>query len=172
MSIQVFIDYHQKNTSEWITIELKPEEYFDVESDAEITWNSIPRFDNAIDYLDLEKSAINNTRIRISDSQFNLGRTISTTFWNGGENQIIERVDEGKNDMQIIITNKIQENPDIWEIMRFKKQNHTLQIEFHSFIQEDENEFQVEKVIFPEKSDNQEMTTDLFDRSLNLDGGN
>jgi hypothetical protein len=160
MNIHVFIDYRQKNTSDWITIELKPEEYFDSEFDSDITWDSIPQFDDASDYLDIEKSVLQNIRIRITDLQFNIGRTISTTFWNDGENQIVERIDEGINDapQMIIITNKIQENPDIWEIMRFKKQNHTLQIEFHSFIQEDEDEFQVEKVIFPEESDGQNLT--------------
>lgn len=104
-----------------------------------------------IEYLDVDPVLVANTRLRIRDTDSGATRTITTTFWNYGRNQIAERIDTGSEiyPYALILTVRVQENPTIWEIMRFKRRDDVLEMEFHSFIQDNDDGSQSEKIVFP-----------------------
>jgi hypothetical protein len=163
MSVLVFIDYRFINDTEWHTIEMSPEDYFDLDPDEKIEWNCVPDYDKEIDYLinylNVDPKLVLNTRSRILDDEANISTVVTTTFWNQGENQISERFIKGLGvpdwlpDWLMVITIKIQDNPDVWEIMRLQRENDVPVLEFHSFITENEDGFQSEKIIYPITAD-------------------
>jgi hypothetical protein len=151
MTIQIFIDYRMCGSTHWSTIEFSPEEYFDLvyEKIEEIEYYSIPEWDHAIEYLDVDPESIANTRLRIKDTESKATRTITTTFWNAGKNQIIERIDKEQDTSSylMIVSTLVQEEPTVWEIMRFQRNDDVLTLEYHSFINDDGSE--LEGKIFP-----------------------
>lgn len=83
-------------------------------------WNSVPEYDRAIEYLDVEPSLGSHTRLRIKDSTIQKFLTITTTFWHHSQNLIIERSDRESGEPRLVIINtKLQEAPTVWEIMKF-----------------------------------------------------
>jgi hypothetical protein len=99
MTVTIEIDYKIFNSLDWHTISLTPEEYFDKSyfeeyPDEEYEWDSLPEFEDAIDYLDIDLEKVLHTRIRIFDSIKNVSRTFSEALRNDGENYIVERVDK------------------------------------------------------------------------------
>ncbi|MBD2486471.1 hypothetical protein [Aulosira sp. FACHB-615] len=156
MTLNIFIDYKLINDLQWHIVEMSPEEYFDtslLEEGEQLIWNSIPEYNHAIEYLNIDPSLVSDTRIRVQDSESLKTLTITTTFWNNGNNFIIERIDNAldKAKYVMIIQTKLQEDPTIWEIMRFKKKSDVLELEFHTFIRENEDGSQTEKKIFPKE---------------------
>ncbi|MBD2457444.1 hypothetical protein H6G80_25620 [Nostoc sp. FACHB-87] len=156
MTLNIFIDYKLINDLQWHIVEMSPEEYFDtslLEEGEQLIWNSIPEYNHAIEYLNIDPSLVSDTRIRVQDSESLKTLTIITTFWNNGNNFIIERIDNAldKAKYVMIIQTKLQEDPTIWEIMRFKKKSDVLELEFHTFIRENEDGSQTEKKIFPKE---------------------
>lgn len=159
MPVSVFIEYRLINDTEWHTIEMSPEDYFDLEPDEKIEWNCVPEYDNAIDYLvgdfDIDLKQVLNTRVKIIDDEVNVTEVITTTFWNSGENEFTERFITGSgkpewlSDWLTIVTIKIQDNPDVWEIIRLQRENNVPVLEFHSFITENKDGFESEKIIYP-----------------------
>ncbi|MBD2302123.1 hypothetical protein [Nostoc sp. FACHB-190] len=156
MTLNIFIDYKLINDLQWHIVEMSPEEYFDtslLEEGEQLIWNSIPEYNHAIEYLNIDPSLVSDTRIRVQDSESLKTLTITTTFWNNGNNFIIERIDNAldKAKYVMIIQTKLQEDPTTWEIMRFKKKSDVLELEFHTFIRENEDGSQTEKKIFPKE---------------------
>ncbi|KAF3888121.1 MULTISPECIES: hypothetical protein [Nostocales] len=155
MSLEIFIDYKIANEPQWHTVEMSPEEYFDLnllDEDEELVWNSVPEYNHAIEYLDVEPSLVSHTRLRIKDSTIQKFLTITTTFWHHGQNFIIERSDKESGEPEIVIINtKLQEAPTVWEIMKFHKKNDLTELEFHTFIRDNEDGSQTEKKIFPDE---------------------
>ncbi len=154
MTIEIFIDYRMHGSSEWETVEFTPEEYYDhsyyEDDDDPIEWDSVPEWDDAIEYLDVDPVLIANTRLRIRDIELGITRTITTTFWNYGHNYITERVDKGSEVIGyvMVLSTRLQDSPVIWEIMRFRRKNDVLEMEFHSFIQDNEDGSQSDKDSF------------------------
>lgn len=159
MSVSVFIDYRLINEPEWHTLEIPPEDYFDLDPDEKIAWDCVAEYDKEIDYLitslDVNRKQVLNTRVRIIDDEVNVTKVITTTFWNQGDNHIIERSIKGLEllkwlpDWLMITTTKVQDNPPVWEILRLQKENNVPVLEFHSFITDNEDGSQSEKVIYP-----------------------
>ncbi len=155
MSVCIFIDYRFINDTEWHTIEISPQDYFDIDPDEKIAWNCVPEYDKVIDYLDVNPKQVLNTRLRIIDDEASVTKVITTTFWNQGENHIAERIIKGLEipDWLMVMTIKIQDNPPIWEILRLQRKNDVHMLEFHSFITDNEDGSQTEKVIYPITAD-------------------
>jgi hypothetical protein len=159
MSVSVFIDYRLINEPEWHTIEISPEDYFNLDPDEKIAWDCVAEYDKEIDYLidclEVSRKQVLNTRLRIIDDEVNVTQVITTTFWNQGENHIAERLIKGLiipdllPDWLMIITTKVQDNPPVWEILRLQRKNEVLVIEFHSFITDNEDGSQSEQIIYP-----------------------
>ncbi len=161
MRVSVFIDYRFINDSEWHTIEMLPEDYFDLSPDEKIEWDCVPEYNQAIDYLidylDVDPKLVLNTRVRIFDREANISEVITTTFWNQGENMIAERVitDLETPDLLwlMVITSKVQDNPAVWEIMRLQRENNVPVLESHSFITDNEDGSESQKIIYPIRED-------------------
>jgi hypothetical protein len=162
MTVSIYIDYRLIDSPNWITVSIKPEEYFDKSyfeeyPDEEYEWDSLPEFEDAIDYLDIDLEKVSHTRIRIFDSKNNVSRTFSEALWNNGENYIVERVDKHADKVEelIVLNIKLRENPVEWEILRIQKENGVPVLEFHSVITDNEDGSQKERIIYPiEISDN------------------
>jgi hypothetical protein len=156
MTVSISIDYKTLNSSDWKTLELTPEEYFDKVyfeeyPDEEFEWDSLPEFEDAVDYIDLELEMISHTRIRIFDDKKNISRTFSEALWNNGENYIVERVDKYPEKVEelIIMNIKLRDDPSEWEILRIQKVNGVPMIELHSVITDKEDGSQEERIIYP-----------------------
>jgi hypothetical protein len=156
MSITINIDYKISNSPEWKTVALTPEEYFDKDyfeeyPDEEIEWDSVPEFNDALDYIDVDPEILSHTRITIFDNEKNISRTLSKALWNKGENFIIERTDKYADKVEelIVINIKLKDSPTEWEILRFQKENGIPMLEFHSVILDKEDGSQEERVIYP-----------------------
>ena len=151
MTVKIIIKYKTTDEVEWKTVNFLPEEYFDLTINEKTEWNSVPEYDHAIDYLDVDLVSISNTQIRISDDELGIIRLITTTFWHNGQNRVIERVDSGPgiSSYLMVITNLLQENPSIWEVIRFGRDNGILNLKFHSFIQDNEDGSEMERKVFP-----------------------
>jgi hypothetical protein len=156
MPVNIFIDYKTSNSSQWETITLTPEEYFDKGyfeqyPEDEFEWNSLPEFDDAIDYIDVDSELITHTRIRVIDDKTKASRTLSTALWNNTENSITERVDKCSDsiDELTVIEIKLQDNPPEYEILRIQKENGVPMLEFHSIITDLEDGSQEERIIYP-----------------------
>jgi hypothetical protein len=156
MTVSIDIDYRLIDSPNWITVSIKPEEYFDKSyfeeyPDEEFEWDSVPELNHAIDYLDVESSMVSHTRIRIFDDKANVNSTLSQTFWNSGENFISERIDKHLDKVEelTILNIKLRENPVEWEVLRIQKEHGVPMLEFHSVITDNEDGSQKERIIYP-----------------------
>ncbi|MEG4013604.1 MULTISPECIES: hypothetical protein [unclassified Microcoleus] len=155
MSVSIFIDYKLINDTQWHTIEMSPENYFDLYLDEKIRWDCVPKYDKVIDYLNVDRKQVLNTRLRIIDNEASVTKIITTTFWAQGENTIAERLVRGLEKLYwlMVITTKVQDNPAVWEILRLQKENDVPIVEFHSFITDNEDGSETEKIIYPIRED-------------------
>ncbi|MEG4996306.1 hypothetical protein [Microcoleus sp. B4-D4] len=155
MSVSIFIDYKLINDTQWHTIEMSPENYFDLYLDEKIRWDCVPKYDKVIDYLNVDRKQVLNTRLRIIDDEASVTKIITTTFWDQGENTIAERLVRGLEKLYwlMVITTKVQDNPAVWEILRLQKENDVPIVEFHSFITDNEDGSETEKIIYPIRED-------------------
>ena len=151
MPISIYLEYKLLTSPEWHTIEFLPEDYFDLDPEEKVEWDSVPEYDDAIDYLDIDPKSVLNTRVRIIDDKANITKVITTTFWNNGENQIAERIDKGPEMFYwlIVITVKLQNDPPVWETLRIERENDVPLIDFHSFIKDNEDGSEAEIKIYP-----------------------
>ncbi len=98
---------------------------------------------------------VSNTRLRISDIEAQITKVITETFWNQGNNRIVERIDSRNSEVfywLMIIDTKVQDNPTIWEILRIEKEDNLPKISHHSFIKDNEDGSQAEMNIYPDNS--------------------
>ena len=152
MSVYIFLEYQLIGSERWEVIELLPEEYFDLDPDEKIEWNRVPMYDQAVEYLDIKRKQLSHTKLKIVDDEANVTKAITTTFWNNGENSIAERIidrDTGGSDWLMVREIKLQDNPNIWEILRLQRKDAVPILEFHSFITDNEDGSQSEKIIYP-----------------------
>ena len=96
-NIQIAIEYKLNNSLHWQSVELTPSEYFDLEPDENIELDCIPKYNHAIEYLNLQPEQIVATKLILVDQTVESKRSIVERFWNAGENRLIERTDLGAN---------------------------------------------------------------------------
>jgi hypothetical protein len=149
IQMQISIEYKIKESTEWKAITLSIDEYLDLEPDEEIE-DCIPLYDHAIDYLDVDRKSISNTKLIVREANGQLEIT-TETFWNQGNNRITERTDSGpKSYWLMIIEIKLKDIPPTWEILRFEKEDGIPKLCYHVIIQENEDGSQSETVVSPE----------------------
>ncbi|HLO48102.1 MAG TPA: hypothetical protein VK211_06740 [Kamptonema sp.] len=154
MSVYIFLEYQLIGSERWEVIEILPEEYFDLDPDEKIEWDCVAMYDKDFEYLDIERQELSHTKLRIVDDEANVTKVITTTFWNNGENLIAERIinrDTGS-DWLMVIEIKLQDHPNIWEILRLQRKDEVPIVEFHSFITDNEDGSESEKIIYPIES--------------------
>lgn len=126
--VRIFLEYKLINSSQWHCVEMSPEDYFDLDPDEEIEWNCIPEYEHGIDYLNIDRASILSTKITIIDPKVEVTKIITETFWNQGQNRIIERIDRGTEVSYFltIVDIKLQDDPPIYEILRFERDEENL----------------------------------------------
>lgn len=53
-------------------------------------------------------------------------------------------------DWLMVITTKIQERPPVWEILRLQREENSPVFAFHSFITENEDGSETERIVYPD----------------------
>ncbi len=126
-----------EDEKDWVSKNLLPEEYFDLDGGETIEIDCVPIHNHAVEYLNLNRERVKATKIVLEDSRFNNQCIITESFWNNQKNRVIERTDiESKGqETEIIIESEISVSPPITEIFRFTKDGEVLAPIYHGFIQ-------------------------------------
>jgi hypothetical protein len=144
-NIQIAIEYKLNNSIHWQSVELTPSEYFDLEPDEKIELDCIPKYNHAIEYLNLQSERIVATKLILIDPTAESKRFIVERFWNGGENRLIERTDIGANTYwELILEHQISKDPLLWEIVRLGRENGIVTPWYHGFLQDNDDGSQTE----------------------------
>jgi hypothetical protein len=93
--MQITIEYKSIDSQHLMVINLSPEEYFDLDPDETPSIDSIPFYNHAIDYINIDSKNVEHTKLNITDSDGNCISRTTENFWNFGQNRIIERNDYG-----------------------------------------------------------------------------
>jgi hypothetical protein len=136
-NVKITLEYKLIHGGAWKSFTLTPAEFFELESGEYARIDSVPRHNHGTDYLGLAPQAIRMTRITIVDDAQKSNRVICETFWNSGQNRVIERTDRGVSEYwEMILKTRISEAPPTWEILRLGRQDGTLIPLYHGFIRE------------------------------------
>ncbi len=145
--ISVTINYKLAGSAEWKSINLLPEEYFDLDEGEKIAWDSVPIHNHAKDYLNIGNlNEVLHTKLEIVDALTRVTKLITETFWNDGRNRAIERSDTGPgvDYWELIIEVMIGETPLVWEILRLDRVDGVLVPNYHGLIQRNEDGSEIE----------------------------
>lgn len=145
-SVLVSIEYRTTGSTEWRSITLAPQEYFDLDEDEAISWDCVPLYNHAIDYLKVEKPTVRNTRLTIVDAKFKITKQITETFWNSGKNRVVERIDTGPeiDYWELIVELMVSETPVTWEILRLDRLEGVVVPNYHGIIQRKDDGSEIE----------------------------
>ena len=115
---------------------MSPEDYFDLDGGEAPSWDCVPRHNHAIDYLEIERWMVRNTRVTIADENSKVTKQITETFWNEGKSRVVERTDTGPsvNYWELIVEILKTEMPPTWEILRFDRAEGVVGPNYHGFI--------------------------------------
>lgn len=132
--IKIQINFLEKGQNVWQCFALEPDAYFD-EDDAPFSWDSVPRYNHAVDYLDNPSASLQATKLVIEVAEVHKV-LITETFWNNGRNRLIERIDEdnGVCEREVIIKLLQSDDPETWEIIRCHQTNGFFNINYHGLI--------------------------------------
>ena len=117
------IQYKLIGEQEWTTINLTPQDYFDLDDGEAIEVNSIPMYNHALDYIKNISKEVVNTKITIEDTKTKEKIIITESFWNKQQNRIIEKIFNGSdcNEELIIVETKDLANEQIlYETLYYK----------------------------------------------------
>lgn len=158
--IIVNIFYKFKNGEIWNKITLDVQDYFDMkylEEDEDIEIDTIPIYDKVIDYIQIEnKKEISIIKLMITNIKSKASKLINVSYWNNQSNNITERMDkDSANNIvfhEIILTSLVNDELDkeIWEIIRFSRENEVITPKLHTFITENKDGLISERIIVPE----------------------
>lgn len=143
--IHITIEYKLTDSIDWKSLELTHAEYFELEPDEEVELDSLPKYNHAIEYLELERHQVAATRIILIDEALKAKRSIVEKFWNQGENRLIERTDIGENQYwEMILEVQVSKKPPLWEIVRVGREDGVLTPWYHAFLQDNDDGSQTE----------------------------
>ena len=123
--------YMTAQSIEFQTLNISIEDYFELDKDEICEIDSVPRFLHFHDYIDIkiEDLLFIHVIIEIEDKK----REFKQSFWNQGNNFIIERIDTGDIPYkEIIICSDIKEGES--EIIRFTFHDSQILPVYHGFI--------------------------------------
>jgi hypothetical protein len=151
MSLTITIEYKLIGATEWQLLSLSPDEYFDPDPDEPFDIDSVPKYDDAISYIESVSSCeVMATRLMIDNPPNETARTITTTFWNDARNRLVEVIDLRHNAVEwweLILSVQVTESPDVCEILRIGRESGLLKARMHSFIETLENGSQLDRVV-------------------------
>ncbi|MGB0386415.1 MAG: hypothetical protein ACPGWR_16515 [Ardenticatenaceae bacterium] len=144
-SVQITLKYKTVTNPDWLFLDLAPQEYFDLEPEEEVEIDSIPEYNHAIDYLALDSREIDTTVLILTDEEQETRRAITETFWNHGQNRLIERVDSGTNPYwEMILEVQTGQTPPTWEVLRVCREDGAMKPIYHAFIRDNHDGSQIE----------------------------
>jgi hypothetical protein len=147
--VTIKIEYKLNNSTDWLEVNLDPEEYFDLDPDEEVEWDCVPIFNHALEYLNIDKKLVKNTRITVIDHKANVNKCIVETFWHQGENTIVEVTISGSvSHWEMIICTKLLESSFTWKILRFHKENNIPTLSYHGLFKDNEDGSEEELIIY------------------------
>lgn len=148
--VSIKIKYTLIGEEEWHTIDIPPQDYFDLDEGEVIEVDSIPMYNHAIDYIKKDSNKVINTTIIIEGEGNKEKIVINESFWNKQQNRIIEKTYHGIDFREelVIVETKVKEEPVIYEITRAIRKDGILIPVYHGFITENDDGSQTEiKVI-------------------------
>lgn len=148
--IQIELEWRPVGSIGWESRSLSPEEYFDYD-ERPFQLDSVPRFDHAIEYLGVDRREVLGTRITVADSQTQYRRVIAESFWNGGTNRVIERVDETDAPYwEMIVESRMSDEPSTIEVLRIGRDERGNPVPLsHVFLTEQSDGSHSERMVFP-----------------------
>lgn len=150
-TVKITIEYQELNRPNWQIFKMSPSNYFDCGSnDENITWESVPLFNHAFEYLPIEKKNIQATKLIINDESNKVIRKVCEYFWHEGSSQIIEVIDEGLNinRHEIIINLLFSDIPNTTQIIRCHKENGLFKPSYIGLITENIDGVETEKKMY------------------------
>lgn len=145
--INIEFKYKVSGFKEWCVHGISVEEYFDfsmLEEGERLRADSIPLYNQLIEYLFDERRPISQIFISIEDKIKNEKLQFSQTFWNSGQNSILERVDTAAGVrsyqefiIETLIPTEITGNTEKdYEIIRFSPKEDGVKCWYHGVIHE------------------------------------
>ena len=150
-SIQVKIEYRILGEDYSRHVNLASVEYFDLNEAEEITIDCIPKYDHAIDYLDLEPHQIQSTVLRLSDNQNT--RLITEFFFDDGNSRVIERTDftDQESYAETILDILLKDSPLTYMVIRLDKTKGILQPNYYGIIKRNSDGTEEETLMYEKK---------------------
>ena len=148
--VSIKIKYALIGEEEWHTVDIFPQDYFDLDEGEVIEVDSIPMYNHAIDYIKKDSNKVINTIIIIEDKGNKEKMVINESFWNNQQNRIIEKIYFGIDFREelVIVETKVKDKPIVYEITKAIRKDGILMPVYHGFITENDDGSQTEiKVI-------------------------
>src|SRR5579875_1645867 len=139
-SIKVALQYKLLGQQSWEEVPITAAEYFDANytsEDERLDIDDVPLYDHAVEYLKVDNSLVENTRLTLIDNERDTKRIIVETFWNNGANRIIERRDYHhglENYWEMIIDSQVIGDRSLNEIIRIGRKDGVIMLLSHVFI--------------------------------------
>lgn len=113
----ITLEYRSADSAAWRSVQLQPEQYFELLPGETPGIGGVARHAHGIDYLAADARPVRATRLTLVDRSCGDERVITETFWNEGRNRAIERTDRGlRPDWELILA--FESDGAIEEIVR------------------------------------------------------
>jgi hypothetical protein len=141
---KITIEYLLADETEFKTVEVPIEDYFDLDQGEKISIDSVPKFAQPYEYITSDTSKIMqlNLKVQIENDKIEFKQT----FWNDGQNMLTERTDTGKNNYNILSL-CINKEQRIDEVIRLVHCDNKIYPIHHSFISTDKNGVEEETIV-------------------------
>jgi hypothetical protein len=146
--IKITIEYKDMSGSEWKVLEITPDEYFDYDFvDDDLSWESVPLFDNAYEYLPIERKMIQMTKLIIIDEQNEITRKIFESFWDEGNSRVSEVIEEGTGTRrhELILDVLFSKKSNVTQIFRCHKEDGVFKPSYFGLITENDDGTETEE---------------------------
>ncbi|AZZ95315.1 hypothetical protein EUZ85_02250 [Hahella sp. KA22] len=133
----ILLKYKLRSEDQWRSKRFSPYEYFDLEEGEVPEIDSVPDKMHAAEYLDLPGEEVEHTLLQLVDEDKSELLEVKETFWNAGENRIIEVLRKSGNDVlhNELIIQTIRSNLAMGEeieTVRFNREKLCNTLNFHS----------------------------------------
>ena len=152
---EVVIKFKTVNNAAWQSVRLEPWQYYESDN-SEIDADAVPLHDHARDYLDLDHSSLQVTRLEIrADGELS---TTTETFWSCGDSRVIERIDSGAYPYwELIVDVQSDASLPSSTLVRLIREDDAFRVVYHGTIHDNQDGSQSEVVYVPEP--NMKQTT-------------
>lgn len=151
MNVSIRLMFRLLGSGTWESISLSPEEYFERDEPAPMGMDALPRFNHAVEYLNVERSMVSHTKLMLCDAATQQTRTITEVFWNRGRNRFIERTDSGMPARGRVLVYEMlrSDSPETWDVVRLEGQDESLEVISHAIITANENASESMVSVYP-----------------------